>query len=622
MCGITGIVNLTGKPVDPELLKASTDAIAHRGPDGEGHFVEEGVGLGHRRLSIIDLSHGGDQPMYAGDGRYAIVYNGEIYNFKDIRRELEDKGHSFVSSSDTEVLLHAYQEWGRDCVERLNGMFAFALYDRREKRLTLARDRYGIKPLYIYRGPSVLLFASEAKAFLSHPEFPSKLNLLGVQEYLSFQNFFSDQTLLEGVIEFPPASVATLDLSQGCDLRLEPKTFWDFRFEQEESGASDEEYYKEVKRLLSQAVKRQMVSDVDVSAYLSGGIDSGNLTAMAAQLTPNLRSFTCGFDLQDVQDYEQQFDERRAAEVMARAFGTEHYEVVVKPADIPRCIDQLVWHVEEPRVGQSYPNWYAAKLASKFNKVVLCGTGGDEIFAGYSWRYLEVMKSRNYDDFLTKYLTYWKRLLPNTDLRDVMRPVANQTEIFDPMAVFSGYFDGFDRSRTAREDFVNAALTFEAKTFLRGLLYVEDKISMAHSLESRVPFLDNDLVDFAMRLPLRLKLGFLDSIKNSESSETHYEYREMNNAKLILRKATEGLVPKEILERRKQGFSAPDASWFKGELAGWVQERLGNQSPIWGFLDKPLFDKRLQLHFEGNGNKRLLIWSLLSLDSFCRQYRV
>jgi asparagine synthase (glutamine-hydrolysing) len=599
-----------------------TDLIAHRGPDGEGHYRDGPVGLGHRRLSIIDLSDASRQPMATRDGRFAITYNGEIYNFQELKAELSALGHQFHSSGDSEVLLKAFSQWGLSALYKLNGMFAFAIWDRDEKRLTLARDRFGVKPLYYSIVDGALLFASEIKAFRGFPAFSARMNVGGLTEYLTFQNFFSDDTLFAGVKLLPAGTYLTVE--QGYE-PLQPQRYWDFQFQEPEHGPDEREAIDELDRLFQQAVARQMISDVDVGSYLSGGMDSGSITALAAKQLPFMRTFTVGFDLNSASGVELGYDERSKAEHMSYLFKTEHYEMVLKAGDMERAIPNLAWHLEEPRVGQSYPNWYAAKLASKFVKVVLSGAGGDELFAGYPWRYYRAVVNDDFDHYVAKYYGFWQRLLHADSLAAVLAPVWSEARQTDPFAIFRGVFHEHASRLTRPEDYVNHSLYFEAKTFLNGLLIVDDKLAMAHGLEGRVPFLDNDLVDFATRLPARMKLGNLTEVvrinENEPGGKVERYFEKTRDGKLILRDMMARHIPSQVTEREKQGFSAPDASWFKGESIDYVRRRLINTNArIYDYLDRNAVQGLINDHLEGRQNRRLLIWSLLNLEQFCEAY--
>lgn len=617
MCGIAGIFNLNGEPVSPVILRKMTDAIAHRGPDGEGFYADSFLGLGHRRLAIIDLSPAGHQPMQTPDGRFVLSYNGEIYNFQQLRLELESLGHQFRSRTDSEVLLHAYAEWGERALDRFNGMFAFALWDRREQTLFLARDRYGIKPLYYAQQGHTFAFGSEVKAILAHPAFKAEMDKEALLEYFTFQNFFTNRTLFRGVKLLPAGCFLRVSLARQSS--PSPTRYWDYCFTEPDKPKDEHEYLEELDRLFCQAVNRQLVSDVDVGAYLSGGIDSGSITAIAARQIPNLKTFTCGFDLHSASGLELAFDERQSAELMSYRFKTEHYEMVLKAGDMERVMPRLAWHLEEPRVGQSYPNFYAAQLASKFVKVVLSGAGGDELFGGYPWRYYRAVVNDDFEHYINKYYAYWQRLLPNRTLQQVFSPIWPEVKHVWTRDIFRDVFSRHAVELTRPEDYINHSLYFEAKTFLHGLLVVEDKLSMAHSLETRVPFLDNELVDFAIKLPVRMKLGNLDEVlrinENEPGSKTKIFFNKTKDGKRLLRRMMERHIPPEVAQREKQGFSAPDASWFKGESIDFVKRRLCDRhARIYQYLDFDAVQILVGEHLSGDVNRRLLIWSLVNVD--------
>lgn len=623
MCGIAGIFNLDGKPASPVTLRNMTDALKHRGPDGEGFFIDSFIGFGHRRLAIIDLSPGGHQPMSTEDGQFTLTYNGEVYNYQQLRIELEGKGHIFHSRSDSEVVLKAYSEWGPDCVKHFNGMFAFAIWDKSKQELFLARDRYGIKPLYYCFAGKKFLFASEQKAILTNQNVPREVDLEALVEYFTFQNIFTEKTLVKGIHLFPAGCWAKLPLaSAGQSLQL--NRYWDYEFSEPEKELSETEYLEELDRLFEQAIQRQLVSDVEIGSYLSGGMDSGSITAIAAKNFPYIRTFTGGFDLNSVSGLEMGFDEREKAEYMSYLFKTEHYEIVMKSGDMERCLSRLAWHLEEPRVGQSYPNYYVAQLASKFVKVVLGGAGGDELFGGYPWRYYRAVNNDDFEHYIDKYYGFWQRLIPNNIIKKVFAPIENQVSGVWTRDIFKNVFYKHANTLTRPEDYINHSLYFEAKTFLHGLLVVEDKLSMAHSLENRVPFLDNDLVDFAMKVPVKYKLGNLGEItkinENEPGSKTQKYFEKTQDGKLLLRKMMEKYIPSQITRGVKQGFSAPDASWFKGESIDFVRETLFNKNAkIYNFLDSHSIKNLLQDHIDGKENRRLLIWSLLNVEQFLSQ---
>jgi asparagine synthase (glutamine-hydrolysing) len=622
MCGIAGMLHRDGRPASPVIVKAMTNIIAHRGPDGEGNYCDGPVGLGHRRLAIIDLTDAARQPMSTRDGRYVLTYNGEIYNFQELKAQLSARGHLFHSSGDSEVLLTAFAEWGLGALVKFNGMFAFAIWDTVERKLTIARDRFGVKPVYYAEVDKAFLFASEIKAFKGFPGFATRMNVPGLAEYLTFQNFFTDQTLFEGVKLLPA----------GCYIQVgsgrqpaEPQRYWDFHFQEPAGDVDEAAALDELDFLFQQAVSRQMVSDVDVGSYLSGGMDSGSITALAAKQLPFMRTFTVGFDLNSASGVELGYDERAKAEHMSYLFKTEHYEMVLKAGDMERSLPKLAWHLEEPRVGQCYPNYYAAKLASKFVKVVLSGTGGDELFAGYPWRYYRAVVNDDFDHYVDKYYGFWQRLVPQDLLPQVMAPVWDKASSVSTPDIFRGVFQDHASQLTRPEDYINHSLYFEAKTFLNGLLVVDDKLAMAHGLEGRVPFLDNDLVDFAMRLPARMKLGNLTEVvrlnENEPGGKSERYFEKTRDGKLALRQMMARHIPAQVAEREKQGFSAPDASWFKGESIDYVRRRLKNdRARIYDYLDQKTVTSLIDDHLEGRQNRRLLIWSLLNLEQWCEAY--
>ena len=624
MCGICGIFHSDNQPADQDVLREMTQSLAHRGPDNQGLHIDNNIGLGHRRLSILDLSAQGDQPMSAENGRFQIVYNGELYNYLELKKELQGLGHQFRSHSDTEVILRSYIAWGPEAVNRFNGMFAFAIWDTREKRLFLARDRYGIKPLYTTKVGNTFLFASEQKALLKHPLVKRELDLEVLPEYFTFQNIFTDKTFLKNISLFPAGHFATVQV-RGGSLSFQSTMFWDYSFQEPASPLSEREYLETLDGLFSKAVQRQLVSDVELGCYLSGGMDSGSITAIAAGALPYIKTFTCGFDLHSATGLEMGFDEREKSEYMSYLFKTEHYEMVLKAGDMERCMEKLVWHLEEPRVGQSYPNFYISQLAGKFVKVVLAGTGGDELFGGYPWRYYRAVVNNDFEDYIDKYYQFWQRLVPNNQIWEIFAPIKQDVQHVWTRDIFRDVFDQHAHKLTKPEDYINHSLYFEAKTFLHGLLVVEDKLSMAHGLENRVPFLDNDLVDFAMQLPVGMKLGNLGEVmllnENEMGNKTGKYFNKTRDGKLLLRKAMEKYIPGEITSGIKQGFSAPDATWFKGESIDYLKGKLfNNNARIYDYMDRKAVQGLVNEHIQGQQNRRLLIWSLLNFEVWCDMF--
>jgi asparagine synthase (glutamine-hydrolysing) len=670
MCGIAGILSINKSPIEASAIKRMCDVISYRGPDDAGYTLfsmkEDSQGhanlwleltddnfkhknvhlapiesdyarqeiadndwhlaLGHRRLAIIDLTPKAHQPMSDSRKRVWLIYNGEIYNFLDLRGELEKKGYTFSSKSDTEVIIYSYLEWGIDCVQKFNGMFAFALWDNDRNKLFLARDRYGIKPLYYSLKEGTLTFASEIKAILKSTNFDHpQVDLQVLNEYFTFQNVFTDRTLFKGIKVLPPGNFMEADLSRNPQEAVQIHQYWDYKFSSAGFNLSETEAIEEIRRLFTQSVRRQLVSDVPIGSYLSGGMDTGSITALVRKHLGRISTFTCGFDLSSASGLELGFDERKYAEIMANQLKTEHYEVVLHAGDMEQVMPELIWHLEDLRLGQCYPNYYVARLAGKFVKVVLSGGGGDELFAGYPWRYYRGINAINRDDYLGRYYEYWQRLVTDEEKKALFRPeIYNEIEDSDTFSIFRSIFDAGGLDPRNNDEYVNASLYFEIKTFLHGIFIVEDKISMGQSLETRIPFLDNDLVDFAMRIPPRLKLNNLNEIikmDEDEPGKLRKYYQMTRDGKNILRKSMQGLIPGEILEREKQGFSAPDASWFRGESIEYIEKLLYNpEARIYQFLNPSFVLTKIEEHTAGKVNHRLLIWSLLSFEWWLRQF--
>lgn len=560
--------------------------------------------------------------MMSRDNQAVLSYNGEIYNFQELRVELETLGHQFRSRTDSEVVLNAWVQWGPASVLRFNGMFAFAIWDTREQSLFLVRDRYGIKPLYYATSASTFVFGSEQKAILEYPASRRCLDKKALLEYFTFQNIFTDRTLLDGIRLLPAASIARIRPGDTSPPQIE--RFWDYCFREPDKVANASEYREELDRLLCQAVQRQLVTDTELGSYLSGGIDSGTLTALAARDLNHLKTFTCGFDLSSASGIELAFDERAKAEAMSARFNTEHYEMVLKAGDMERCLPQLAWHIEEPRVGQCYPNYYAARLASKFVKVVLSGIGGDELFGGYPWRYYRATVCSDFEDYVDKYYAFWQRLIPNNAIAAVFAPIWNDVKDVWTRDIFRDVFLHHENALDRPEDYINHSLYFEAKTFLHGLFVIEDKLSMAHSLETRVPFMDNDLVDFAMRCPVTLKLNNLaDAVRMNENQPSNKKgqyFAKTRDGKQILRDVVERYIPADIANAEKQGFSAPDASWFKGQSIDFVKRKLMNgDAVIYNWLDRHAVQGLVREHLTGQCNRRLLVWSLINVETWAAQ---
>jgi asparagine synthase (glutamine-hydrolysing) len=637
------------------------DAIAHRGPDDAGYalfrqgnpatgeggywlqfcdqafrFINEhlpvlggaffqdeirkttfSLALGHRRLSIIDLTHYGHQPMGSSDRRYWVSYNGEIYNFPQIRSELEALGHIFRTRSDTEALLHLWEQLGPESLVKLDGMFAFAIYDRLSNELTVARDRFGVKPVYYASCDEFLVFGSEIKAILASGLLPPEIDPEALVEYFTFQNIFSDRTLFKGVRLLPPGHF--LKVSPGAIAEVPSPHPYHAGFPTADPAAtSDLNLAGTVAECFGQAVQRQLLSDVEVGAYLSGGMDSGSIVAVAGRSIPRLTTFTAGFDLTNVNGIEQGFDERALAEQLSYILQTEHYAVVLHSGDMPAAMERIAWHMDDPRVGMCHQNWYVAKLASKFVKVCLAGAGGDELFGGYPWRYLQSCGSDSFEEFDEKCFRYWHRLLAPEELPKLfsqelrrMAPIAHESyrEVVKKAPPY-------DDRLSLTDNLLQRSLFFEFKTFMHGFLITEDRMSMAHSLETRVPFLDNDLADLAWRIPPSLKVQL-----HALEAESRAGHVESFHGKLILRQAMESFLPVEYTRQKKQGFSPPDENWYRGPSMEYIKTILLDKR----CLERPWFDggfikSTLQEHFDGRRNHRLLIWSLLSFEWLQRHF--
>ena len=620
MCGIAGIFNLKDTPVSASTVKAMTNALGHRGPDGEGHYIDQNVGLGHKRLAILDITPKGAQPMTSKDNRWIISFNGCIYNFLELKQELKTKGHEFVSTSDTEVIVEGLSAYGPTFFERLNGMFAIAAWNKQEQALYLSRDRFGVKPLYYWFNQGKLAFASEIKAIIAHPDFRVKLNYEALNEYFTFQNVFTYNTLFEDVIMLPPAN--TVKVTRDSYF-VKHHCWWDYDFCKPDEDMTFEEAKEETERLFKNAVARQMISDVPLGSYLSGGMDSGSITALASGHVKRLTTFTAGFDMSEVTGVEANYDERRDAELMANHFKTEHYEQVINAGDLSWSLPRLVWHLEDLRVGMSYPNYYISRLASKFVKVCLQGTGGDELYGGYPWRYYRIFQSVNQQQFFDNYYDFWQRLVVEEDRYKLFNQnVLDQVEVSQPRTVFENVFKFNEHLLyDTPEQHIQNSLYFEIKTFLPGLLLVGDKLSMAHGLEERFPFLDNDLVDFAQKIPVKHKLGNLHEMKRIDENVAQKKkaYREFDDGKNVLRKAMLDFLPEKIINRKKQGFSAPDESWYRGENAAYIKQLLLNKKTVSSeFISQKFIEETLDEHLNKHINHRLLIWSFMNFEWWCR----
>ena len=665
MCGIAGVLSLNKNYINLSYTKFMLDKIAHRGPDDAGYLYfqtgskdkknisyyqnltdnnfmskesrlqsiesssiqkklkdnEFDLYMGHRRLSILDVSIAGHQPMSDISANIWISFNGEIFNFMELKLELQKLGYSFRSNTDTEVIIYSYIHWGIDCINKFNGMFVFSLYDNLKKKFYLCRDRYGIKPVYYHiSNDKTFVYGSEIKSILEYRFYQRQIDKDALVEYFTFQNIFTNKTFHKNIQILEAGNFLKIDLNTKDYKKIK---YWDFDFNESEKFKDQKECAEELNRLFSKAVKRQLISDVSVGSYLSGGIDSSSIVSVASnhfqKNKKSLKTFTIGFDLSSASGLELSFDERENAQLLANKFKTDHYTMLLKSGDMENCLSKFAYHLEEPRVGQSYPNFYAAKLASKYVKVVLSGSGGDELFAGYPWRYFRFTNNKNFDGYIDKYYKFWQRLIPNKEINNLFSPISSDLKNIWTRDIFKNVFKKSSLAQTP-EEYINQSLYFEAKTFLHGLLVVEDKLSMAHSLETRVPFLDNELVDFAQKIPINFKLKELNKMITMDENEIS-KFNKTNDGKIILRESIKKYIPKNIYNATKQGFSSPDGSWFKGKSIDFVKKKLFKENTIiYEYIDKEVVKRLVNEHFDGKKNRRLLIWSFLNFQEWAEQY--
>jgi asparagine synthase (glutamine-hydrolysing) len=564
----------------------------HRGPDASGTWVSADgrVAFGHRRLSILDLSPEANQPMTGPDGT-VIAFNGEIYNFRDLRRELEVLGRRFATQSDTEVVLAAYAAWGEACVQRFNGMWAFALYDPARRRLFLSRDRMGVKPLYLAATPDGLLAASEVKGLLAAGH-RAAVDADALAEYFTFQNVISYRTLFAGVSMLPPGTNLFVDLESGRQRR---ETYW--RLEFAPVAADETELAAEFLAVFRRAMTRHLVSDVEVGATLSGGMDSSAIVALATEQIRGMHTFTGFFNTTGVDTDDRCVSEQADARLIANRFGTTHHEREIAPQDVIDTLPAIVWHLEDPKVGMCYTFHVISQLVSSWVTVNLSGTGGDELFAGYPWRYALIdglADPRRFDDV---YYGWWSRLIKDADKPAFFTPrVQREMTPGHPRAAYDAIIAGAGGAEP-----LNRALYFDTQTFLHGFLLVEDKLGMAFGLETRFPFLDAELVDFGSRVPSAAKMRH-------------------GVAKHLVKRAFAPLLPDETIHKRKQGFTPPDKTWFRRELSDYIERLLlSRRSCLGEFIEPRAIREILARHRQG-ADERLTIWSLMFFEGWCRVF--
>lgn len=629
MCGVCGILELDGAPIDRGVAQRMLETLRHRGPDDEGSaWMGNGrsLFLGHRRLSIIDLSEAGRQPLFNEDGTIAVAFNGEIYNFVQLRSELMARGHRFRSGTDTEVVVHLYEESGAEGIARLDGMFALALWDQRACQLVLARDRPGKKPLYYYQEGSTVVFASEIKAILEHPKVDRRLNPQAIPLYLTFGYVPCPETFYDRVRQTPPGTYVVI----GRDGTRGPIPYWELTFPRagEARSIPETEACREVRSLLEEAVRKRLVADVPLGAFLSGGIDSTIVVGLMSRLSEQpVKTFTIGFDGAD------SYDERIYARLVAQQFGTAHTEFAVRP-DAIALLEELLDHHDQPFGDSSaIPTYLVAKLTRQHVTVALTGDGGDELFAGYE-RFLAGCLAESIPAPLAGVGRWLAAALPRSNgygdlggraerfFRQAAKPLASRylawNSFFDerllprllsatapaqaPARIAQSFTDCFDK--TEGWDSLNRLLYLNFKTYLHDDLLVKtDRMTMAHALEARCPFLDTALIEFVAGLPPRLKLkGW--------------------RLKYILKEAFRDLLPPAIVGRRKHGFGVPLGAWFLSDLREYVHDvLLTPDAAIGGILDHKAVQEIYDQHLSGRRDFGHQLWALLALEVWLRRQR-
>ncbi len=627
MCGIAGLV-CGGRLTESERLRlpAMRDVLAHRGPDAKGEWSDGHAALGHRRLSIVDLAAGG-QPLSNEDGSIWISYNGEIYNHQDLRRDLEAAGHRYRTRCDTETIVHAYEQWGDDCVHHLRGMFAFAIWDQRRRRLLLARDRLGVKPLYWALAGGTLLFGSEIKALLASGLVDARANEARLPELLGARYISDEDTLFVGIRKLLPGHVLVFE-----DGQVTIREYWDVPHEAPEANlepADERAWIDRFRMLLDESVGLRLMSDVPLGMFLSGGIDSSAIAAlMARRMDRPLQTFSVAFR-------EQAYSELAWSREVANAIGAERHEVVIGPEQFFEALPRLLWHEDEPIAHpSSVPLYFVSALAQRTVKVVLTGEGSDELLAGYgkyprslaNWR-LGQAWTRIVPGFGRRWVAQAASMLPGRLGRYARRsfltvestpeatffdnfaavPLHVQSQLLDSRLAPHSAADVYATSRAlldraAARPWLDRVLYADLKTYLVELLMKQDQMSMAASIESRVPFLDHRLVEFAMNMPASLKLSGWTT-------------------KRVLREAAKGLLPASVLQRPKMGFPVPFAPWVRGAWHGVVADVLLDRRTLErGFLDRRGVARLVADHRSGRVNGGDALWSLLNLELWYRTF--
>jgi asparagine synthase (glutamine-hydrolysing) len=608
MCGICGYINSKEEQADRNMLIRMRDAMHHRGPDDAGLFLDGPVGLGHRRLSIIDLE-GGHQPMSNEDDSLILVYNGEIYNFQTLKKDLIDRGHDFRTNSDSEVILHLYEEKGPDSLEYLRGMFAFAIWDRNKDLLFLARDRLGIKPLYYFMNNTVFMFSSEIKSFFQSPGIMPELNEKSLARYLRYRFVYGEETLFKNVHELMPGHYMIIRKSMP-----EIKQYWDLPVVRDIQR--DSHYFRSlVMQELEEAVRLRMISDVPIGVFLSGGIDSSAVAGLMSRNANRVKTFSIGF-------YPEELNELEYSKAVAKIFNTEHHEYHLDAEDFFVLLKKLIWHHDEPLIfPASIPLYLLSKYSRDSATVMLAGEGSDELFAGYTenvkayWmNYARklvpagILRSLSNIPFASRYKAILKRasLTENEMICSFYRLFTDSQilEIYDWDDESIAYNDTLtDEMGLGRIEgsFLKKLLYFQIKTYLVALLMKQDKMSMAASIETRVPFLDHHLVELAFQIPDNLKIR-------------------KNKGKYIFKQACQSLLPENIIYRKKMGFPVPIENWFRVRGNPFIEVLLDESTKRNSFLKYPFIEKTIKEFNRGNNAVTQRIWALLNIELWRREF--
>ncbi|MFH1537888.1 MAG: asparagine synthase (glutamine-hydrolyzing) [bacterium] len=626
MCGIWGRLEKSGRrKIDPARCYEITQLLKHRGPDEEGQFHSDGVYLGHRRLRVIDLAQG-KQPMRDASGRYRVVYNGEIYNYRELRAEIEAAGRSLRTNSDTEVLVEAYSLWGGDCLKKFNGMWAFCIYDEREKTFFLARDRLGIKPLYYYDCADTFIFGSELKTVIANGDVPKRIDPLAVRDFLSCNYIPQPRTIIENVMQVPPGAFVRVEGG-----RVELRRYWDIppaAYTTEPEGY----YVERIRELLKRSVKRRLIADVPVGAFLSGGMDSSTLCAVAAaEKGTKLKTFSVGFK-------SKRYDETPAARVVAEHLGTDHYEIECEAADVPGLLPRIAWLSDNLLSDQAMlPLYKVSELAKRHVVVALDGDGGDEVFVGYITNSANRMRQKfmmiprpirkhliepalrklpastsklSFDYKVKKFLEgydfspqkahyWWRTVFSDDEKRGVVtREFLERIDTLDGYGAYGKYF-----ARWSGAPFLEQTYYADLKVWtVDDALMKVDTMTMAHGLETRVPLLDHELVEFMTTVPGDVKFR-------------------RGKLKYLMKKVMSDSLPREIIRKKKAGWHIPIAEWFRDELKNYVRETLMDSGIFeTGFFKRDAILKIADDHIEGKCNNSFKLWGLMLFSHWYEQF--